>query len=103
MKKLIIIYKEHIAKQILVRFCVDYLKKVEQIIAMPMQSFSEKNCEEEKFKWIEIANNSNNGANLIFWYNKAEIKESETRVAVIWKLNNEKQTQKMTWEKKRDI
>ena len=70
---------------------------------MPVQSFPGKICIEEKCKAIEIAKKADDRADLILWCDGSKLDQGETGAAVIWKLDNEWLTQKVTLGKNKEI
>ena len=96
-------YGQHLAKQVSVSFSIDPAEGVEPILPMPIQSFPGKICMEEKCKAIEIAKKAGDQADLTLWCDGSKLDQGGTGAAVIWKLDNEWLTQKVTLGKNKEI
>ncbi len=96
-------YGQHFAKEVSFSFSINLIERVEPILTIPVQSFPGKICIEEKCKTIEIAKKAGDQADLTLWCNRSKLDQGETGAAIIWKLNNEWLTQKVTLGKNKEI
>ena len=96
-------YGQHLAKQVSTGFSIDPAEGVEPILAMPVQFFPGKICIEERSKAIETAKKADDRANLSLWCDGSKLDQGEAGAAVVWKLDNEWLTQKVTLGKNKEI
>ena len=94
---------QHLATQVSAGFSIDPAEGVEPILAMSVQSFPGKICIEEKSKAIEIAKKAEDRVNLTLWCDGSKLDQGGAGAAVVWKLDNEWLTQKVTLGKNKEI
>ena len=95
-------YRQHLARQVSVRFSIDSSERVRPILAnISAQYYLREIFMEEKSRAIEEA--KNNQTNLSLWGDGSKLSEGGAGASVVWKLDNKWLSEKVTLGKNKEI